>query len=190
MILDGRNRWRACQALGIKVAQTDWARMKTRSPISFPRTCTVVSLVNPSARVAARIASFKHGADHRSDQVAHMQLDLTREKVGGLLNVSPSVLSNARLILEKGSPTQIAAVEGGAAAVSSIARHIKSRLPKSFRANLKKEHGQHADFMAKKEEVQICNSSITRTKAGELLNVSKRSISDARLILEKGCPPG
>ena len=131
-ILDGRNRYKACQELGIEPETRDWLGDLDRL-LSH-----VVSLnlhrrhLNESqkAMVAARLANISHGGDRRSDQAANLQFgpktnSLTVCDVADQLAVSPRTVETARKVLKHGAPEVIDAVERGVVSVSDAAAVVE-----------------------------------------------------------------
>lgn len=119
-ILDGRNRFKACQEVGVIPAFRDY---EGDNPTAF-----VISLnlkrrhLNESQRglVAARLEGLAHGqrADIARDANLHV---LTRQESADLLNVGTRTVASAKKVEEKGSPELVAAVEQGKIAVSTAA---------------------------------------------------------------------
>jgi ParB-like chromosome segregation protein Spo0J len=118
-ILDGRNRYRACQSVGIEPTFTVY---QGDDPVSF-----VISLnlrrrhLDESQRaiVAAKLEQFEHGGDRKSDQDANLHLD--RQDVASLLSVSERTVASAAKVLDQGSPELVQAVERGDVSVSAAA---------------------------------------------------------------------
>jgi N6-adenosine-specific RNA methylase IME4/ParB-like chromosome segregation protein Spo0J len=118
-IIDGRNRWLACQRLGIDPQFRTWDG--DGSLVSF-----VVSLnlhrrhLDESQRaiVAARIATLEHGDNQ------HRSIDLpsvSQSDAAELLNVSVPSLKRAKQVIDRGAPELVQAVERGDVAVSTAA---------------------------------------------------------------------
>jgi hypothetical protein len=120
-IIDGRNRFKACEQLGIKPAFRKWDGKG--SLISF-----VVSLnlhrrhLNESQRamVAAKIANMGVGGDS-----ANRSIDLFAQSTAAeMLNVSVPSVKRAKKVQESGDEKLIADVESGKVAVSAAAQHV------------------------------------------------------------------
>jgi len=114
-ILDGRNRWRACEQLGISARSTEYSG---DDPVAF-----VLSLnlhrrhLNESQRamVAGKIANLPHGANQHSP----IGDSTTQADAAGLLNVGKRSVERAREVLDRGSPELVAAVQRGQVSVSA-----------------------------------------------------------------------
>lgn len=125
-ILDGRNRYRACEAAGVEPRYRTWDGVG--SPIAY-----VVSLnlhrrhldESQRALVAARIATLPHGGDRTTEQTANLQDAPTRAEAGAMVNVSERSVNSARRVLEGGSRELIHAVEQGHVAVSVAAQVVE-----------------------------------------------------------------
>ena len=116
-ILDGRNRWRACEAIGVVPQTREYAGT---DPVGF-----VVSLnlhrrhlsESQRALVAAKIANMPQGA--RTDLAS---IEATSQpRAAELLNVGRASVQRAREVIDRGAPELVAAVERGAVSVSAAA---------------------------------------------------------------------
>lgn len=118
-ILDGRNRWRACEAA--QLAHRPMRAYEGDDPVSF-----VVSLnlhrrhldATQRSSVAARLATMSHGGDR---QGANLRLEVSHAKAAELLNVSERSVDSAAKVHEHGAPELIAAIDSGAVSVSAAA---------------------------------------------------------------------
>ena len=114
-ILDGRNRYRACEAARVEPTFTVY---QGDDPVAY-----VVSLnlrrrhLNESQRamVAAKLATLKDG--QRADLVEGLPIGRASE----MLNVGERSVARAREVQEHGAPELIHAVEQGAVSVSAAA---------------------------------------------------------------------
>jgi N6-adenosine-specific RNA methylase IME4/ParB-like chromosome segregation protein Spo0J len=115
-ILDGRNRYRACQVAGVEPAFTVYTGDE---PVSY-----VVSLnlrrrhLNESQRamVASKLATLPRGANQHASIEAPSQ-----EEAAGLLNVGRASVQRAREVQEHGAPELVHAVEQGVVSVTAAA---------------------------------------------------------------------
>lgn len=122
-IIDGRNRFLACQKNGVEPSFREYTANENNL-VSF-----VVSLnlkrrhMNESQRssVAARLATFSHGGDRKSDQAANWR-DVSQEQAAKLLNVGERSIQRAKKVLNEGVPELIQAVEQGEIAVSAASK--------------------------------------------------------------------
>lgn len=138
-ILDGRNRYRACEAAGV---EPKFVEYEGDDPVSF-----VISLnlrrrhldEGQRGMVAAKLANLGHGGDRRSDQEANLPLETAPAPVSvaqaaELLNVSERTVKTARAVQRDGAPELVAAVERGEVSVSAAAD--VATLPKPQQAEI------------------------------------------------------
>jgi N6-adenosine-specific RNA methylase IME4/ParB-like chromosome segregation protein Spo0J len=115
LILDGRNRYKACIDLGIKPT---FITINTDDPLQFVLDLNLHRRhLNESQRalVAASIANMP---DHRPTNKGANLHPLSAAEAAEKLNVSERSVKTAKQIKEKGSPELVAAVESGKVAVS------------------------------------------------------------------------
>lgn len=118
-ILDGRNRWRACEAAGL--AHRPMRTYEGKDPVGF-----VISLnlhrrhLNESQRgmVHGRIATLPKGSNQHTAIAVSVP---TQEEAAALLNVSVDTGQRARKVIDRGTPELAAAVESGRVSVSAAA---------------------------------------------------------------------
>ena len=125
-ILDGRNRWRACEIAGVTPNSTEYTG---DDPLAF-----VVSgnlhrrHLSESQRgmVAARIADLHPGDNQHTKEVGSIGLtSKTQEEAAAMLNVGRETVKRARAVVTKGTPELAAAVDAGDITVSAAAALAK-----------------------------------------------------------------
>ena len=126
MILDGRNRWRACEAAG----RTPFYEVfRGDDPLAW-----VLSLnlhrrhldESQRAMVAGKVANLPHGV--RADQSGQLA-GVTQADAAQMLNVGERSVRRAREVLDHGSDELIAAVESGKVSVSAAADVAELPMP-------------------------------------------------------------
>lgn len=150
LVLDGRNRLRACIAAKVK---PEWREYEGDDPVAF-----VVSLnlnrrhLNESQRamVADRIATMPRGANQHAQVCASTP---TQERAADLMSVSRRSVQHARAVREGGVPELSAAVDRGDLAVSAAADI--ARLPEAKqRAVLDKTSGKPGNVRALVRQIE------------------------------------
>lgn len=139
-ILDGRNRYRACQEIGLPLSTITWDGNGTE--LNF-----VLSLnlhrrhldESQRAMVAAKVANLKDG-----QQAASIEAAVTQPEAAEMLNVSRASVQRARKILEKGSPELIAGVEQGRVTVSAAARKCATHRSRKSHSAAQKAYNEFA----------------------------------------------
>jgi len=122
LILDGRNRHKACIDLGIKPT---FVTIETDDPLQFVLDLNLHRRhLNESQRamVAASVASLEVG-ENQHTPIGAPSISESAKK----LNVSERSVNRAKQIKEKGSPELVAAVESGKVAVSDAVVAISSK---------------------------------------------------------------
>jgi len=139
-VIDGRNRFLACQRLGIEPKAIEWDGAGTIEAFVVSKNLHRRHL-NESQRamIAAKLATLRNGQHPgRPEQAASIEAAASaappatsertaQAEAAGLLNVSRASVQRARVVLDKGTKEEIKSVEEGAAAVSSVARAIKEK---------------------------------------------------------------
>ena len=118
MVLDGRNRLRACKAAGV---EPEFMKFDGDDPLAF-----VLSLnlhrrhLSESQRgmVAARVANLPHGGDRQAANLPHA---VSQAQAGAMLNVSARTVRSAVAVRDHASPELVQAVDRGAIPVSVAA---------------------------------------------------------------------
>lgn len=134
MILDGRNRFKACEMNGI----TPRCEAYTGDdPLGFVISHNLHRRhLDESQRgmVAAKLSNLSHGGQGGTLNPSIDGLKVSQSKAQEMLNVGESTVSRAKKIQREGVPELIAAVESGEVTVNA-ARHV-AELPKEEQSAL------------------------------------------------------
>ncbi len=122
-IIDGRNRYRACLETGTTPTFRQWNGQG--SLVAF-----VISLnlhrrhldESQRAMVGARIANLRLGANQHKKEGSSFELPISQPEAEKLLNVGTASVKRGRVVLERGAPELISAVDAGKIAVSAAAQ--------------------------------------------------------------------
>ena len=120
LILDGRNRWRACKQLGIAA---DTMPLEAGDPLAYVISANLHRRhLDESQRgmIASKLETMKHGDNQHTRGDAN--LHVLRADAARLLNVSTRTVASASVVRDKGSPELIEAAEQGAISVSLAAK--------------------------------------------------------------------
>jgi ParB-like chromosome segregation protein Spo0J len=124
-LLDGRNRWLACQELGIECPQREYMG-KESELLAFVLSANLQRRHLDSsqrAMIAAKIANMRQG--ERTDLQPSPNLEkVSIDAAAKLLNVATGSVGSARKVIAKAEPEIIKAVEQGDLAVSVAARVV------------------------------------------------------------------
>ncbi len=123
-ILDGRNRFSACEIAGVEPRFRDF---EGDDPLAFVLSLNLTRRhLNESQRamVAARLANMRHGGDRRSDQAANLPL-VSQAQAADLLHVGARTVRDAVAVRESAEPEIKRVVDAGKMAVSAAAQAAK-----------------------------------------------------------------
>jgi hypothetical protein len=123
LLLDGRNRRRACELAGIHPATTVWSG---RDPVAFVVSANLHRrhlTSSQRAQIADELARLPKGVNKGSD--VQICTSLTQDEAAALLRVSKRSVQNARAVKERGVPELADAVRKGDVAVSAAAEVAK-----------------------------------------------------------------
>src|SRR5262245_26161499 len=125
-ILDGRNRYRACKKADVELSIVEW--IGKDDPLDYVVSRNVMRRhLTPSqkAMAAAKIANLKHGGDRKSEDFKG-SCDPLISTAGAAKRVgaSEATTKRARVVLEHGTPEQVAAVEAGELTVATAVKQI------------------------------------------------------------------
>jgi hypothetical protein len=129
ILIDGHNRYRLCRKNGIGY-DVQGIQFHTRKDAIVWILRNQLGRRNLSesqrAILAARLVNGTHGGDHKSDQVANLQLGSLAD-VAEKCNVSKRSVSAARTVLKSGDKQLIAEVQAGKVSVSKAEKAVKEK---------------------------------------------------------------
>lgn len=133
-LLDGRNRYRACQVLGIEPDVCEIDDDYELDPVAWVLSHNLYRrhlTESQRAMVAAKLAKLKRGDNQHTKEDG--QICLSTTEAAEQLQVSPQSVKNAKTVLREGSEELQQAVESGEVKVSRAAKLAKST-PKAKQA--------------------------------------------------------
>jgi len=126
-ILDGRNRYRACQVAQVEPITKIF---NGADPVRFVVDINVRRRhLNESQRamIAARLADMSVGRPCSTREIGEISpIPVSATTAAEMMNVSRHTVQNAKTVLAEGTPQEIHSVQEGKAAVSTIARQIRA----------------------------------------------------------------
>lgn len=138
-LIDGRNRARACQALGIDVIEERYEGRDVEAWIISHNVHRRHLTTSQRSMVAARLATLKHGSNQfapreegsfepSSSEAAKTERSAPSiVEAAGQLNVARESVKRARAVIESGDTDLIQKVESGEVTVSAAAQQVKAR---------------------------------------------------------------
>jgi hypothetical protein len=141
MLVDGRNRLKACEELGIEADESEL--MDETDPVAW-----VIShnlhrrhlTESQRAMVAGKLAKLQHGDNQHTKE--DMQICTSTKDASEMLNVSPRSTANAKKVLAKGSESVQQAVEQGELPVSVASEFVKAVPDKTQQTDILKQGTQ------------------------------------------------
>jgi ParB-like chromosome segregation protein Spo0J len=135
-IIDGRNRYRACELAEVEPAYRNWDGQG-----SLVRFAVSLNLhrrhLNEAARaaIAAQIANMEEGRPKETVEISTVSISQT--EAGEMLNVGRDSVIAAKRILNEGTPEEVAALKAGEVAVNTLAKDIRNGVPVELRGKNK-----------------------------------------------------
>jgi len=137
LVLDGRNRYRACVAAGVRPRAVTFRPDVDGDPLAFviSRNLKRRHLSDDQRRlVAAKIANLPRGVHAGADTA---NCGISRAEAARLVNVDEAGTERARTVIAKGAPSLVRAVERGKLSVSQAA--IAARLGRAQQERIASE---------------------------------------------------
>lgn len=131
-VLDGRNRYRACEAAGVEPVTQQFPG---GDPVHFVIDHNLRRRhLNESQRamIAARLTDLAVGRPRGQKEIVGIPT-ISQTQAAAIVNVSRDSVLCAKTVLRNGTPEEIKAVQDGNAAVSTLADAIRKKIPASTR---------------------------------------------------------
>lgn len=161
MILDGRNRYRACREAGIEPRVQQFSG---KDPISFVMDHNIHRRhLNESQRamIAAKLATMRLGDNqHMKEGVETSTPSVPAARAAEMLNVDRHTVFSAKKVLNEGTAEEIRAVEHGTASVSTIAKEIRAKRPAADRKARRDAGQSHIGKNPERIENQRINAQV------------------------------
>ncbi len=153
-IIDGRNRFLACEKAGVDPEYREWDG-------DSDMTKFVVSLnlhrrhLNESQRgmIASKLATRPQGERNRDEQKADGSIELSAMRIdeaAELMNVSPATVKRAKQVRRNATPEVIAKVEAGEMSVTAAARAFVDNAPLEALKKARKSEASNPDTKTRK----------------------------------------
>jgi hypothetical protein len=129
-ILDGRNRYNACVAAGVKPT---FVPFQGDDPVQFVIDANINRRhLNDSQRamLAATLATLKVGANQHAEKEGASIEAPSQSQAAEMLNVSRSSVQRARQVLEHADPEDVKAITEGKVTVSGVVKKLKRKSEK------------------------------------------------------------
>ena len=163
-LIDGRNRLRACEELGIEPLTCELD--DDADPLAFIISANLHRRHLTTAQrsmVAAELATLEKGGDRKSEDFKGQNCPLI-DDAASLLSVSPRTVRTAKQVKEKGSLELVDAVKSGDVTVSQAANLCKAVPDKKKQTKLVKE-GKQAIKAAIKPQPKQSNPKTAKADA-------------------------
>lgn len=122
MLVDGRNRLKACEELNVEPKEVELA--DETDPIAYVLSHNLHRrhlTTSQRAMVSANVATLRHGGDRKSDEIKG-SIDTSISEAASLLNVSVPSVKRAKKVKDKGTPELAEMVSSGKVSVDAASK--------------------------------------------------------------------
>jgi hypothetical protein len=165
-ILDGRNRYLACQEAGVEPVFKEY---KGDDPLGYVVSLNMVRRhLNESQRamIAARVANMRQGARTDLSPIG----EKSQAQAASMFNVGKRSVERAGEVLDKGSPELIEKVEHGDLAVSAAASIVREGRPATAFKPIFKPYVRPADKYLAAQEARLGPIDAGESKGAEAIS--------------------
>jgi len=181
-LIDGRNRLKACEELGIEPMTCELD--DDDDPLAFIISANLQRRHLTTAQrsmVAAELATLEHGSNQHREKEEGQNCPSSIDDAASLLNVSPRTVKTAKQVKEKGSLELVDAVKSGDVTVSQAATLCKTVPDKKKQTKLVKE-GKQAIKAAIKPQPKQSNPKTAKADA-KAEKVDAKAVDDPAPLL-------
>lgn len=139
-LIDGRNRLKACNELGIEPMESELT--DDVDPIQYVLSANLHRrhlTESQRALCAGKVATLKNGGDRRSEEFTSQNCELNRDEAAKMFSVSARSVDAAKEVIEHGTNELVEAVSQGAVKVSSAEKLVRKVTDKREQRRLVKE---------------------------------------------------
>ena len=132
-ILDGRNRYRACETAGIEPRFEEFAGQDIHAFVADKNLHRRNLTASQRALVAARMANMEVGNPHlggKGSIAVNTTIGISQAQAAKLLNVSRDTVLSAKTVIEEGTDEEIRSLETGEVSARALADKIRERNPR------------------------------------------------------------
>lgn len=156
-VLDGRNRYRACEKAVVEPRFDEFTGDDPLAYVADKNLHRRQLTPAQSAMVAARMANLSIGRpETKKGYVKPISLD----EAATLLGVSRSTVKNARLVLQEGTESEVSAADRGEVGVSTLAHNIRERDPRDRRSDRKDKPQKRTEALAENHRRKQLNAQM------------------------------
>jgi hypothetical protein len=190
VVIDGRNRLKACAIAGV---EPRFEVYDASDPVGFIVSSNLKRRqLNESQRalIATRLATLGRGqrtafasepslSDDQMRKFADLDSMMSQAVAAAALNVSKRSVQSARVVLERGTPELVTKVEQGLVAVSTAARTLKPSKPR--RASSGKKTKSSIDISS----IQSAFRHVEKSAASGNVSVLRKCLGELRSAVEE-----
>jgi hypothetical protein len=179
-VLDGRNRYLACKNLGITPRLRDhncadgeaiayvWSANAHRRQLSAGQ---------KAIAVVKREKLLEHGGNRQGPRRQSASCSISIGEAAKIANTSPRSIDRAKVIVERGTPEEIAAVESGKASLHSVAEKIAQKGRRRTGAEIERDAFirlmDHLEFWSQLDEFDPSDSVLALLTKEQYTNAIK-----------------
>ncbi len=172
LILDGRNRYRACDEA---LVEPRFEEFTGDDPYAFVADKNLHRRhLNPSqlGMIGARMARLELGSNQHTREGAETSApSISQAQAAEILNISRDTIQSAKIVLNEGTAEEIHAVEQGKRGVNLLAQEIRERNPRDRNEDRRGIPLARTAKLENKLKTQQINAKLWQELRGALLSI-------------------